>query len=68
VRIELEHDGITSILAEKRGDYHGGTHRWTYSTVRHWGQRSHGPWYLRMIDASNSGGRLNSVTIKVLGY
>lgn len=68
VEIELEHDGITSILAEKREDYHSGSHSWTFSSVRHWGQRSNGPWFLRMKDTTNSGGRLVTVSIKVLGY
>lgn len=70
VRLELVHDGVTSILADKRNDRHSGDTTWTYSTVRHWGQRTTGDWTVTMIDTvpDQLNGFLKSVSIKILGH
>jgi len=72
IKIELTHDGTTSILANYHSDRNRGTLKWTYSTLRHWGETNEGnkPWTVKLTDTrgTSGSGRLKNVQIKVIGY
>lgn len=64
--------GTRSILAETRNDRHFGLTKWTYSTVRHWGEEhtNNASWRIHLKDTSTSalGGVFHSASIKIFGY
>ena len=48
-------DGTQSILAEKRNDTGNDYSKWTFSSVRHWGESSLGDWLLQVADKNGQG-------------
>ena len=62
-------DGTQSILAEQHKDDGNDYPRWTFSSVRHWGESSLGDWTLRVADKTGQGieGLWNSWKLNVYG-
>ena len=44
--------GAESILAEAHQDSNANYSNWTFTSVRHWGEPSAGPWQIRVTDAA----------------
>ncbi len=60
--------GFSSVLAEVRNDFSGGYNNFTFTSVRHWDERSHGVWTLRVSDErSGVTGTLTSWQLKIYG-
>ena len=62
-------DGTQSILAEKHRDDGDHYSKWTFSSVRHWGESSLGDWLLQVADKTGQGmsGLWNSWKLNVYG-
>lgn len=62
-------DGSQSILAEKHNDDGNDYAKWTFSSVRHWGESSLGDWLLRVADKTGQGigGLWNSWKLNLYG-
>ena len=62
-------DGAQSILAEKRDDSGNDYSKWTFSSVRHWGESSLGDWLLQVADKTGQGisGLWNAWKLNVYG-
>ena len=60
--------GSSSVLADMRNDFSSGYNNFVFTTVRHWDERSHGVWSLRVSDVrSGITGTFNSWQIKLYG-
>lgn len=63
--------GMVSKLAAVHGDAGDNYSNWTFSSVRHWGERSAGIWTLNVADLSSTGnstgGTLTSAELKIFG-
>lgn len=60
--------GSSSVLADMRNDFTGGYNDYVFTTVRHWDERSHGAWSLRVSDLrSGVTGTFASWQIKLYG-
>ncbi|MEO0518734.1 MAG: S8 family serine peptidase [Cyanobacteria bacterium P01_A01_bin.116] len=62
-------DGTKSILAEQHKDAHDDYKKWTFSSVRHWGESSLGDWAVNVADKAGNGitGFWNSAQLKLYG-
>lgn len=72
VRVSLlSPEGVVSQLALRRPDSHRDTPAggWTFSSVRHWGERPQGNWRVLLDDAGyKSGGHLLFARLVIYGY
>lgn len=63
--------GMISQLAEVHADANNDYADWSFSSVRHWGEKSTGVWTLKIADLSSyintTGGTLTAVELKVFG-
>ena len=70
LRVELESpSGTVSVLAPGRARDHGKNLKgWTFTTVRHWGERGVGDWKVRVIDQKKKkAGTLVSLKVMLFG-
>lgn len=61
--------GMQSRLATPHGDTGDNYRGWSFMSVRHWGEQSHGMWRLRVADTKEGGnpGIVSNVQIRVYG-
>jgi subtilisin-like proprotein convertase family protein len=60
--------GSSSVLADMRNDFTAGYNNFVFTTARHWDERSHGVWSLRVSDVrSGVTGTLSSWQINLYG-
>ncbi|HVU64060.1 MAG TPA: S8 family peptidase [Phycisphaerales bacterium] len=60
--------GTTSLLADTRTDPTAGYNNFTFTTVKHWDERSHGLWTLKVVDTrAGNLGTFTSWQLKIYG-
>ncbi len=60
--------GFTSVLADMRNDFSTGYNGYVFTSVRHWDERSHGVWSVRVSDLrAGTTGTFTSWQVKVYG-